>query len=131
PGDPGADRAGLRLCALRVGRDHLGRLLQLAGPGAGVLLPVGPPALPAQRDRNPSAGAGMTILAGLGPADDHSTIEFAATLARSDGQDLWVVSVVPAPWPTLVSGGVDKEYAAWAAEQGRAAAARAREYIAE
>ncbi len=73
----------------------------------------------------------MTILAGLGPADDHSTIEFAATLARSDGQDLWVVSVVPAPWPTLVSGGVDKEYAAWAAEQGRAAAARAREYIAE
>lgn len=73
----------------------------------------------------------MTLLVGLGPLDDHSTIEFAATLARSDGRGLAVVSVVPAPWPTPVSGGVDREYAEWAAEQGRAAAARAREFLAE
>lgn len=73
----------------------------------------------------------MTLLVGLGPADDASTIEFAATLARSDGQDLAVVSVVPAPWASPVSGGVDREYAAWAAEQGRAAAARAKAHIEE
>ncbi|WP_256838989.1 universal stress protein [Ornithinimicrobium faecis] len=73
----------------------------------------------------------MTLLVGLGPLDDHSTIEFAATLARSDGQDLAIVSVVPAPWPTPISGGSDREYAVWAAEQGRAAAKRAREFIEE
>lgn len=73
----------------------------------------------------------MTLLVGLGPLDDHSTIEFAATLARSDAQELAVVSVVPAPWPTPISGGSDREYAEWAAEQGRAAAARARSFIDE
>ncbi|MCK0112945.1 universal stress protein [Ornithinimicrobium sp. F0845] len=71
----------------------------------------------------------MTVLVGLGPQDDHSTIEFAATLARSDGQDLAVVSVVPAPWPTPISSGVDKEYAQWAASQGKVAADRARAFI--
>ncbi|QDO86989.1 universal stress protein [Ornithinimicrobium ciconiae] len=73
----------------------------------------------------------MTVLVGLGPLDDHSTIEFAATLARSDGQDLSVVSVVPAPWPTPISGGVDGEYAEWASTQGAAAAARAKEFTDE
>lgn len=73
----------------------------------------------------------MTILVGLGPLDDRSTIEFGATLARSDGQDLLVVSVVPAPWPTLTSGGVDKEYAAWAAAQGQVASERAQAFIDE
>lgn len=70
----------------------------------------------------------MTILVGLGPLDDNSTIEFAATLARSDGQDLAVVSVVPAPWPTPLAGGADGEYRAWATEQGSAAAARAKAF---
>lgn len=73
----------------------------------------------------------MTILVGLGPLDDHSTIEFAATLARSDGQDLALVSVVPAPWPSPISGGADREYAEWAAAQGSAAAARAKEFTDE
>lgn len=73
----------------------------------------------------------MTVLVGLGPLDDHSTIEFAATLARSDRQDLAVVSVVPAPWPTPISGGADGEYAAWASEQGSAAAARAKAFTEE
>lgn len=70
----------------------------------------------------------MTILVGLGPLDDRSTIEFAATLARSDGQDLAIVSVVPSPWPTPISGGADGEFRAWAAEQGAAAAARAKQF---
>lgn len=70
----------------------------------------------------------MTILVGLGPLDDHSTIDFAATLARSDNQDLAIVSVVPSPWPTPISGGVDEEYGAWAAEQGAAAAERAKQF---
>lgn len=73
----------------------------------------------------------MTILVGLGPQDDHSTIEFAATLARSDNQDLAVVSVVPAPWPTPISAGVDKEYAEWATSQGEVASERARAFIDE
>jgi len=73
----------------------------------------------------------VTILVGLGPLDTHATIEFGATLARSDGQDLVVVSVVPAPWPTPTSGGVDKEYAAWAASQGAVASDRAQAFIDE
>lgn len=73
----------------------------------------------------------MTILVGLGPLDDDSTIEFAATLARSDGQDLAVVSIVPAPWPTPISGGADGEYRQWASAQGSAAAARAKEFTDE
>lgn len=73
----------------------------------------------------------MTILVGIGPEDDHSTIEFAATLARTDEQELVVLSVVPAPWGTPMSSGVDREYAAWAASQGRTASQRARTFLAE
>lgn len=73
----------------------------------------------------------MTILVGLGPQDDHCGIEFAATLARTDGQDLVAVSVVPAPWPTPVASGVDRDYAAWASEQGRASAIKAQAMLTE
>lgn len=73
----------------------------------------------------------MTILVGLGPLDDHSTIEFAATLARTSGQHLLAVSVVPAPWPTPIAGGADGEFSAWAKEQGRAAATKAEDLLRE
>lgn len=74
----------------------------------------------------------MTIVVGHPPhKDDRSALQLAATLARSAGQDLRVVTVVPAPWPTPVSGGPDKEFARWSREQGSAAAARAQEALAE
>lgn len=74
----------------------------------------------------------MTIVVGHPPhKDDRSALQLAATLARSAGQDLRVVTVVPAPWPTPVAGGPDKEFVRWSREQGAAAAARAQEALAE
>lgn len=74
----------------------------------------------------------MTILAGFPYGkDDRSGIEFATTLARSSGQDLVVVTVVPAPWPTPAAANTDREFRQWAAEQGAAAVAEAEALLAE
>ncbi|GAA1141155.1 universal stress protein [Ornithinicoccus hortensis] len=74
----------------------------------------------------------MTILVGFAPhKDDSSAIELGATLARSRGDDLLVVSVVPAPWPTPLPGGADKEFASWSRERGEAAVAEAEQLLAQ
>lgn len=74
----------------------------------------------------------MTIVVGHPPhKDDRSALQLAATLARSSGQDLRVVTVVPPPWPTPVAGGPDKEFARWSREQGEAATTQARAALAE
>lgn len=74
----------------------------------------------------------MTIVVGHPTrTHDRSAISLGAMLARSLGTDLLVVSVVPAPWPTLVAGNVDKEFAAWSRETGAAAVANARQVLAE
>lgn len=74
----------------------------------------------------------MTILVGFAPhKDDSSAIELGAALARSVGTDLLVLTVVPAPWPTPLPGGVDKEFAAWSRERGDAAVAEAETLLAE
>lgn len=73
----------------------------------------------------------MTILVGFAPGrDDQSGLEFAATLARSSGQDLLVTTVVPASWPTAVAGHTDREFEVWSHQQGDRAVAEAHAVLA-
>lgn len=74
----------------------------------------------------------MTIVVGFTPhKGDRAPLQLGATLARSNGQDLRIVTVVPAPWPTPVAGGTDREFARWSQEYGAQAAVAAREAVAE
>ncbi len=74
----------------------------------------------------------MTLVVGYAPhKGDRASIQLGATLARSRGQDLRVVTVVPAPWPTPVAGGTDREFARWAQEYGATAVAEAEAEAAE
>lgn len=74
----------------------------------------------------------MTLLVGFNPdRDDQTAIELGATLARSANQDLLVVSVVPATWPTPVAGHTDREFERWAAERGAQAVAAAEGLLAD
>jgi len=74
----------------------------------------------------------VTLLVGFrGGADDRSGLELAATLARSSGRPLVVVTVVPASWPTPVAGAADRDFARWSAEQGDAAVREAQGLLAE
>lgn len=74
----------------------------------------------------------MTILVGFQPGkDDRSSVELAATLARSSGEDLLAVTVVPASWPTPVAGHTDREFEQWSAERGEKGAAEAQALLAE
>lgn len=74
----------------------------------------------------------MTIVVGHPTrGHDRAAISLGAMLARSLGSDLLVVSVVPAPWPTLVAGNVDKEFVAWSRERGEAAVADAKRVLRE
>lgn len=69
----------------------------------------------------------MTYLVGYGPGNkDRSAIELACQLARSEPQHVEVVSVVPQGWATPAASGTDREYEAWAADEGDTAAAQAR-----
>ncbi len=68
----------------------------------------------------------MTLWSASRPGkDDRAGLELAALLARSDGDDLRIVTVVPAWWPTPVAGGADREYAEWSRPHGEAAVAEA------
>jgi len=74
----------------------------------------------------------MTLVVGFPPGkDDWSSIELGATLARSAGTDLLVVTVVPTVWPTPVAGHTDREFQDWAEHQGGAAVAEAEAILAE
>ncbi len=69
----------------------------------------------------------MTLVVGFSPGkDDWSSIELGATLARSAGTDLLVVTVVPSVWPTPVAGHTDREFQDWAEQHGAAAVAEAK-----
>jgi len=69
----------------------------------------------------------MTLVVGYSSArGDRSPLDLGATLARSIGTDLLVVTIVPAPWPTPISGGADREYAAWSRAEGERAVEDAR-----
>ncbi len=74
----------------------------------------------------------MTLVVGFSPGkDDWSSIELGATLAKSAGTDLLVVTVVPSVWPTPVAGHTDREFQDWAEQQGAAAVAEANAILAE
>ena len=74
----------------------------------------------------------MTLVVGYAPRHhDRSAISLAAMTARALDTDLLVVSVVPAPWPTPVAGHTDREYAAFARDEGVAAVAEAETVLAE
>ncbi len=74
----------------------------------------------------------MTFVVGFAPGkDDRASLELAALLARSAGSALRLVTVVPSWWPTPVSGGADREYAAWSRAHGDAAVAEAETLLAE
>ncbi len=74
----------------------------------------------------------MTLVVGHPPhKEDRGALHLAASLARAAGEDLRLVSVVPAGWPTPVSGGPDKEFARWSREYGERAVAGAAVALAE
>ena len=65
----------------------------------------------------------MTFLVAFSPHKrDQAAAELACHLARSEGDQVHAVSVVPQGWPTAVAGDTDREYEVWSAEQGEAAA---------
>ena len=74
----------------------------------------------------------MTLLVGF-PAghEDRSGLELAATLARSSGQDLALVTVVPTAWPTPVAGHTDREFEDWSQSRGRDAVRAAEALLAD
>lgn len=68
----------------------------------------------------------MTLMVGFVPGkDDRAGLELAAVLARSDGEDLRIVTVAPARWPTPIAGGTDREFGEWARSYGEGAVAEA------
>ncbi len=74
----------------------------------------------------------MTLVVGFPIGkDDWSAIELGATLARSAGQDLLVVTIVPSVWPTPVAGHTDREYEEWATQEGATAVAAANSVLKE
>jgi nucleotide-binding universal stress UspA family protein len=74
----------------------------------------------------------MTLLVGFPTGhEDRSGLELAATLARSSGQDLALVTVVPTAWPTPVAGHTDREFEDWAQQRGREAVRAAEALLAE
>lgn len=73
----------------------------------------------------------MTILVGyLSDRGGRGALDLGAQLARSDGSDLVVVSVVAAGWSIPSPAKVDAEYIEWAKSQGEAAASTAAAYLA-
>lgn len=68
----------------------------------------------------------MTLVVGYTPhKGDRTPIQLGATLARSAGQELRLVTVIPSRWPTPVAGGTDREFNRWAQEYGAKAVAEA------
>ncbi len=74
----------------------------------------------------------MTLVVGFAPGKgDRAALHLAATLARSAGQDLLVVTVVPAPWPTPLARGSDREFEEWARDHGEKSVATTTDLLAE
>ena len=74
----------------------------------------------------------MTLVVGYTPhKGDRTPIQLGAMLARSGGQKLRLVTVVPAPWPTPVAGGTDREFVDWAEDYAAKAVIEAQAAAAE
>lgn len=73
----------------------------------------------------------MSYVVGYGPHNnDRSAIELACQLARSEPGHVRAISVVPRGWGTPAASGTDREFEAWAASEGEAGAAQARDDLA-
>ena len=74
----------------------------------------------------------MTLVVGVHPTkDDRATLELAAALARASDQDLFVVTVVPAPWSSPLAARTDPAFEVWADETGQRAVERVERTLAE
>lgn len=74
----------------------------------------------------------MTILVGYRPQrSGRAALHLAAMLARSAGEPIAVVTVVPQPWRTPSMARVDAEFVAWAQGEGEKVLAQARAFVAE
>jgi nucleotide-binding universal stress UspA family protein len=72
----------------------------------------------------------MTILIGLAPGQkDDAAVHLGSVLARSTGEDVLVLAVVPAPWPPDPYQ-ADKEYLSHLEGRAETALTRARTYLA-
>lgn len=72
----------------------------------------------------------MPLLLGYSPhPEDLGALDLACQLARSDGESVHAVTVVPQVWPTVVAGHTDREFEAWAAETGAECAAEAATHL--
>lgn len=74
----------------------------------------------------------MTILVGYA-ADQggRAALDLGIQLARSAGDSVLAVTVVPRPWPTPSMAKVDGEFAEWARAQGAESVAQAKDYLAK
>ena len=99
--------------------------------GAGTLA-GDPPGVRRLTSRRRRRSPEVTVVVGYGPAAGPGALELASTYADARGEDLLVVSVIPPRWssPSLARQ-ADAEFAAWAAQQGDAALARAKAELAE
>jgi nucleotide-binding universal stress UspA family protein len=71
----------------------------------------------------------MTILIGLGPGQkDDAAVHLGSMLARTTGDDVLVVAVVPAPWPPDPFQ-ADKQFLAYLEARADKALARTRSYL--
>ena len=74
----------------------------------------------------------MTFIVGHSPWHaDLGLLDFAAQLARVEGESLRVVVVVPDAWPTPVAGDTDRDYQLWSAQQGSEGVAEAERVLAD
>jgi len=74
----------------------------------------------------------VTLIVGIHPTkDDRAVLELAAVLARSSDQDLFVVTVVPAPWTSPLAARADPTFQNWVDETGQRAVARVERTLAE
>ena len=72
----------------------------------------------------------MTYLVGYSPfKDDSCALQLACELARSQGEDVHALTVVPRGWEATHSVQHDKDFVNWARAQGEASAAEALELL--
>jgi len=72
----------------------------------------------------------MTYLVGYRPhKDDKSALELACQLARSMPNTIHALTVVPRGWETAAGSHTDRDFVAWAEQEGEASAAEAEAFL--
>jgi len=74
----------------------------------------------------------MTYLVGYRPyKDDKSALELACQVARSMPDTVHALTVVPRGWETAAGSHTDRDFVAWAQQEGEASAAEAQAFLRE